>query len=609
MAGLRLGSFALASITALWIASLQPVPQARADAGGLPRLSAPAHGSKAVRVTTDAAAPKITGLEADRCFEIREIVVEGIELVDAEEVRRAVEPFAWHCLGNVLAKALISAVNETHAAHGFVTTQGYVSPQDIKQSRTFVIKLVTGRVGRIIVREHREDETLSHAFGRAREADGPWGLLSALSAMAESLANPIGRFEVLDHATFPDLEKRVAVPVDPGDVLDLDAVQQGIDQMNRAPSRNATAKLAPGETPGTSDVVVDLPRTRSFRLNAGHEVNGAPPAGETTAPKRARVDLAKDDLLGIGDVWTASLASGLDNNTVDLGLSMPLRWLTLSLSGGYSENLAPLSTWSELYSRRWTFGLNTSYVLARSRSQQTSLDLGFTYRDAHRWINDVELAPQTAAIVRFGLGERRFAERTVFGWGLGANVGTSLLGATPTPEGADATVPRARFFKLDGNLGFERMFEGWGKLSLAANGQWSPTALYQDDQLTLGSLSSVRGFARAPVFADRGALLRAEFTPDLHLSELFSAPAGKSPFLQDVLGATQPYAFADAGAGYDIANAAPVSRASVGTGVRFDLGRTTFGWSVAVPVAWQGTSTGRQISRLESYMNLSIKLF
>lgn len=583
--------------------------EARADAVGVPFLARSSREPVTLRIPANASVPDLPDLKGDRCFPIREIVVEGVQLVDPNEVRRAVEPLAWHCLGNVLAKSVISAVNETHAAHGLVTTQAYVSPQDVKKTGVFAIKVVSGRVGRVLIKEHRDDETLTHAYERARDAEGPWTFVSAVSAMAQSLSNPLSRFEIFGHDTFPELEKLAVVPVAPGDVLDLDAVQQGIDQMNRAGSRKASAKLAPGSELGTSDVVIDLPRKGGFHVSAGYERNGAPPAGTVTAPERAHIDLSKDDLLGFGDVWSASVASGLDNNEANLGLVLPFRWTTVSVSGGYYESLAPLSTWSELYSRRWTMGLAASHVLSRSRSEQTNLDLGLTFRDSRRWINDIELTPQVATVLRIGVGQRRPEDRSVLTWGLGANMGLPLFGASPTPVDADASVPRARFFKVDGSLGYERLFEGWGKASVSVSGQWSPTALFQDDQLTLGSLTSVRGFARSPAFADHGALVRAEFAPDLRLSQIFPGKTERPSALRDVLAATQPYVFADAGAGYNVANRDTVSRSSIGTGLRFDLGRTTFGWSVAVPLSWQGTGAGPQISRLESYMNLSIKLF
>lgn len=110
-----------------------------------------------------------------------------------DEVKKAVIPFAWRCIGNVLGKSLIGAVNDVHAACGFVTTQGYGKPQDIKGTKRLVITVITGRIAAIITREHVDNETFAAALKRTGATPGPWSFLSGVSHVGQlcQLGQPV----------------------------------------------------------------------------------------------------------------------------------------------------------------------------------------------------------------------------------------------------------------------------------------------------------------------------------------------------------------------------------------------------------------------------------
>ena len=579
--------------------------------------AAPIHGETLV-IQTHAEMPKIDGLDKDRCFEIREIAIHGIEMVKVDEVRKAVEPFAYHCMGNMLAKSILSAINELHANKGLVTTQGYVPQQDIKKDRKLVINIVTGRIGKIVVHEHAAYETFFDALKRTREAKTPWEFLSGVSGMAESLGDRLDRFTLLSPKTFPGLKEWLAMPADPNDPLNIDHIQQGIDQLNKSPSQHASAKLQPGDAPGTSDVVVDVPRANSFRLSMGYEVNGANlnnANGASSTNQRLRFDIAKDNLIGLNDNWTGSFASGVDSNEARVALTVPVRWLTLSLFGGYSETLQLVDSTDTLYTRELTTGLNGSYLVSRDAHQQTSIDGGVTWRNNARWVDDVKLSPQNVTVARLGLTHTRFLDNAQLVLSGGLNQGLQVSDATRDPSNADYTVPRAQFFKIDGSMSYSKAFAGYGVAKLDVTGQWTHDALFQDDQLIFGSVSTVRGFARNPGVADRGINVRSEFDPDMHIGTVFTEQLAKDyTFAYDALRNAQPYIFADYGYGRNIAATENVRRVSAGVGLRYALGRVNFDWTAAKPLMWGGQRTEPlqqvtpKIDRFETYFTLTVKL-
>lgn len=566
------------------------------------------HG-KTVTVATTASKPTIKDLDKDVCFPVHEIQINGVDLVDVEEIRSAVAPIAWRCVGNVLAKSVVGAINNVYSQHGYVTTQGYVPPQNINETQRFVINVIVGRVAKIVPNETNANETLPQAFERARNADGPWAFASAVSGMANSVDYYLDSFQLFYPGWFPGLKTWLIMPVSPGDPLNIDKIQQGIDQLNRAPSQKVRAKLEPGDEPATSNVIVDIPRADSFRMSVGYDMNGRSLNGPNTTTQRAHVDLAKDNLLGLNDSWTGIFASGVNLNEVRSTLAVPVQWATFGVSGGYSEFLSEVSSDALYFMRKWEGTASASATISRDSRQSTGVDASFTYRNLERWINDTELTPQVVAIARAGASQTRFFENAQLVIGGGVSAGLPELGATPTPQNADYSVPRSRFIKVDGTMSYLRLFPEWGAFRFDAYGQWSNKALFQNDQIVLGSIATVRGFSRAPGFVDRGVYGRFEFMPDTHVDYLLGDYARQFSFASDALRGAKPFVFFDTGFGRDIASAQHVVRTAIGGGVRYNLGRLTCEWTAAAPLAWRNGFQSAHVDRFETYLSVSVKLF
>jgi hemolysin activation/secretion protein len=595
---------------AYWFCAAVALCLALAPANGA-HANKPPNGSEAVvgkatlRIPTSSPRPQIAGLESDACFEIDEIVVNGIELLTVEELQPPVQPLAWRCMGNLLAKAIIGAINDAHAARGYVTTQGYVKPQDIRTSRRLEITVVTGRIGRIVTQEHDDDQTIGGAFARIGEAKGPWGVLSGVSGLWNGLAIWPNQAQLFG----ADAKTYLAMPTKAGDPLDINRIQQGIDQLNLSPSQRASAKLVPGAEPATSDVIVDVPRARSFRLGVGYEVNGSALSGKQAVANRVRTDIAKDNLLGLNDNWSATVASSVRSNEATAAFTLPVGWLTLAFNAGYSEYFSVLAPNVVLFQQISTAGINASYVVARDRNELTRITTSFTVRNASRFIDIFELSPQNVAYPRLGLLQTRFFDTAQLTYGLGWSHGLQAFGATVDQPDADYTVPKAQFVKLDAAASYIQLFKPYGVLRVDTSGQFSPTALFQYDQLVLGSVASVRGFARAPGFADSGGVVRLEFAPAVPIKDWLGDHGNDQLFYYDVASAFSPYVFSDAGGGYNVANSETITRVSVGAGLRFSLGRLTFDGSVGIPVSWSGAVPASGIGGMEAYLNLTVAFF
>jgi hemolysin activation/secretion protein len=596
------GALALAMVGAVKVAAAETATKAQPK-------TPPTEAGETLTIPTHNEQPTIKDLDKDKCFEVKEIVITGIALVKPEEIEKRVAPLAYRCVGNVLAKFIIAAINDAHSTRGYVTTQGYVRRQDIKKTKRLVINVVAGKIAKIVTHEHDDDETVAAAWKRTGEAKGPWSFLSGLSGLWGSLDIWLNRSQALSPAWFPNLKTWLAMPADPGDTLDIDAIQQGVDQLNRSPSQKTSAKLAPGADPGFSDVIIDAPRVQSFRLDAGYEINGGALNGVGTIADRARVDVAKDNLFGLNDNWSATFASGVESNEAHAALVVPIRWLTLSLNAGYSEYFSVISADAALFEQIGTLGGDASYVISRDRSQTTTIDASFNMRNVLRYIDLFELDPQNVSIARLGINQTRYFANAQLSYGVGYSQGLPVFDATRDPANASVEDAHAEFKKVDLSANYIQVFKPYGALKIDVIGQYSPTALFQEDQLTFGSVSTVRGFARAPGFADSGVYVRSEFSPYPPIDQLFGDRAKDLVFSYDALKAMQPYVFVDAGYGRDIANQQYVSRASFGGGLRYSLGRLNFDWSAAKPVYWSGDIINSKMGAFETYLNMTVTLF
>jgi hemolysin activation/secretion protein len=548
------------------------------------------------------------------CFPVDLIVIGGEFIIPHDVIAGAVAEHATQCIGTQAAGAIVGAINAAHAEAGFITTQGYLPEQDIRASRALTIEIIPGRVEAIDYRESAglAGEPLRERFRKSVEniqnAESLWQFTQAFSDLFQRLDDPLDRFQIIDGARHPGVKPALSFDLAEGDVLHLERLQQGIERINSVPSGRARASLEPGEAPATSRVVIENQPEDTFRVTVGYERNAAELSGSgRTVSERIRLDVAKDNLIGLNDAWRASLASGVNSNEASLGLTLPYRRVQFAFNGAYSESYQQITPLAGLFSQSGIVSARVDYLLSRDAGQQTRIDASFTWRVGERHINDLKLTPQRFAVARIGGSRTLFpGERRQISFGAGINRGLTWFGATRDPQRPAPDTPRAQFWKIDGFAAYAHGFQRLGVWRSELTGQWSPTPLYSDDQATIGSGASVRGFAGSLAKVDTGAVWRNTFQfsipPDVFLGER----AEEGGFLVDVISATQPYLFVDAGYGRELASQRTVARAGAGLGLRYAHGRTTIDASVAYPLH----DGGRRLSRTPDIsFALSFKLF
>lgn len=459
------------------------------------------------------------------------------------ETAALVAPFAPGCMQGADVQAAMRALDAAYADRGLITSKTYIPAQNLSD-RVLTLEVVEGRIeGLFLI--------------------GPEGEISGRRA------------DRLLGTAFPGAE---------GALFDLRDFEQGLDQMNRLASVEATLRLQPGEEPGGSYAIVE--RAQADRLRGSARADTL--ASRATGRNRLTLQLEADDLLGANDAWTASFAVTENTNALSLGASVPYGRWTFEGDLGVSEYLTPLSPLAELFGTTTTARLSARRMLRRGQFSTTEGHATLDWRDGARLVNNAALTPQRVTALTLGLRHIRLGEGSRNSFEAGISFGLPLLGATRDEADAPRDAPSAQFSRL--SFGWQRQaaLGTLGTLVTDLQAQASPDTLFGSEQMALGSYATVRGYDAAIVAGDGGGYLRTDLylAPDLWTRAL---PAG---LREAAARRVQPHLFLDAGVVRDRAGGADGRAGGAGFGLSWQRGRVTATGLVGVPLVREGGRLG-----------------
>lgn len=153
--------------------------------------------------------PKPVKAAKGKCRQIETVTLKNATLIDDEDQRELLAPFQQRCLDINDIEQLLADITGYYITHGYAASRAYIPEQDLTTG-TLEILVIEGQVKSI------------------RLEDG-------------------GKNSIFMPGAFPGIE---------GKPLNLRDFEQGLDQVNRLTSNNATLDIQPGEAPGDSVVVI-----------------------------------------------------------------------------------------------------------------------------------------------------------------------------------------------------------------------------------------------------------------------------------------------------------------------------------------------------------------
>jgi len=410
---------------------------------------------------------------AGPCFTVHRVQLDGAPPDWLAWLTPLVRPAEGRCLNLGAINQLVASLTDAIVARGFVTSRVYVPEQNLQSGQLHLV-LLPGRIQAI------------------RRKGG--------SAMRE-----------LDSA----------FPSGPGDLLNVRDLEQGLEQLQRPGSQQASMALLPGDTPGASIVEVTLTQTRPLHASLSVENSGQTATGKN----QLSAQVIADDLLGLNDVLTI-------NQSQDAGAFAHLGSLAQSFSW-----LAPWGNWSAYlsynasqYRQTIDTGLqeltstghsrNTQFTLTRllhrDQTSKTELAFSMTRKAARSYLEDSELVTQRQDLTYLGwqLNHRHYLGASVLNASLGYSRGVPLWGAQANSlaaQGGPSARPEIYSASLDWRLPW--LVGGQqGAYSVSLKGQYSPNLLYATDQFGVGGHYTVRGFDADSLEGNNGWLWRNELS-------------------------------------------------------------------------------------------------
>lgn len=342
-----------------------------------------------------------------------------------------------------------------------------------------------------------------------------------------------GRVDQLRHrsADAPAVSLPWAFPGQPGELLNLRDVEQALDNLQRVPTVTADLQIAPGQTPGLSDLELNWSQSRAWRLGLSLDDAGS----DTTGRYQASATVSADNPLGLSDLAYLSVTRGFGGSegpspkgtqAIAFHYSLPMGyWLYRANLSHNTYHQTVLGAFERYrYSGRSSHvDLGVDRVLLRDGRQVLTAQFSLLRRASRNHIDDTEVLVQRRAVtsLQAGLGHRWYIGRSVLNTEFAYRQGIKGLGSLPAPEEAFGEgSSRYRLSTLSVQL---QSPWTWGAQSLRYVGsfriQKHHTPLTPQDRFSIGGRYSVRGFDNAATLvAESGVIWRNELVwqiPDL----------------------------------------------------------------------------------------------
>jgi hemolysin activation/secretion protein len=428
-----------------------------------------ARGAPDVRLETSAPADfrRIDLPVETPCFDVRVIRLRGEHSNAFAFVQKYLDRYAGRCIGGEGVNLIVRRAGELAIDRGYVTSRIGLGAQDLS-SGELVLTLVPG-----VIRDVRYSDDM-----RA----GNW---------------------------------HTALPMRPGDLLNLRDIEQGLEQFKRVPSQDVNIDIAPGEAPGESDLVITVKRTRPWSLVASLDDSGSRATGRGQAGLNLGIDnpLGLNDLLALGYNRSAPASGDKGTKGVSGNYSMPWgNWLFTGSFYGYRyHQLVAGSAQTFLSSgTSRTVDFSAKRLLHRDRNSKTTLDMRVGRRWAHSYIEDVELDTQrrNTTLAELALSHRRYLGSAQLDLRLAQRRGVHWFGGMRDMQGRRSDEPTFGYqlttFDASLNLPFQlgRQPVQW---TSELHAQRSPDTLYGSEFIAIGGRYTVRGFdGEQTLAAERG---------------------------------------------------------------------------------------------------------
>lgn len=409
------------------------------------------------------------------CFSVRDIRLTGQRLEAFPWAHSYLDRYKDNCLGVEGINLILKGLSGKFIAKGFITTRVLLPEQDLSKG-TLVYLLIPGVVRDI-------------------------------------------RFNTVE----PVRLWKTAFPLRSGDILNLRDIEQGLEQLKRIPSQDVNFKIVPGDRQGESDIVIEITRTRPWRVLLSADDSGSRATGKLQSSVTAYLDNPFDlnDMFMVsfnGDVERQGAQLGTRGNSISY--SVPWGYWTTSISDSTYEYHQTIQGATQSFVSSGVLEnieMKVDRIVGRDQVSKTSLQLSVAKRRNRSFVDDTEVAVQRREVTsaELSLLYRRYFGVAQLDVALGSRQGVSWFDAQDEPADPLPGQPTTRYKLQTLDVSLVAPFTSSGTAARyigSFRAQTTDDDLYTSEFFSIGNRYTVRGFdGDHTLAAERGWFLRNEF--------------------------------------------------------------------------------------------------
>lgn len=413
------------------------------------------------------------------CFDITVIDLNGAEHLPEPVKQTLTTPFINQCIDLNKINELLEAISNWYFEQGYVTSRAYVAAQDLSSGR-LVITVVEGTIESI------------------------------------ELAEPMSR-----------INPATAFPSHKNELLNLRDIEQGLEQINRLQSNQATMDLLPGETPGATVIQIKSTTTKPWMVSFSRDNSGQ----ESTGELMNSLFLGLDNPLGLNDYTylnvqkdNAPTSEGKASKSLAWHWDMPFGYWNMGVDISdfdYLSTVKSIGTQFETSGTNLSQNIFLSRIVYRDQDSKLKLNTSLQRKKNENFIEDTLLdSSRVLSIANIGIEyDKYLPDQSQWQVSLNYYHGLRLFGALKDAEQATGS-PKAQFSKWAADIDYQQNYAFkvneytpipvvWqSKLKL----QYSNDRLFGSEQISIGSLYTVRGYNGTSIAAASGAYWRNSLT-------------------------------------------------------------------------------------------------
>ena len=409
-------------------------------------------------------------------FHVDRIVLVGVTRLSPAEQAGLTRPFERRTVRFGELSTLRKQIEQRYRQHGYFLAQAAVPPQEITGG-SIRVEVSEGRYGSVTV---DGNEHYSTAFIR-----------------------------------------RYFAPAQSGGLIRERPLLTGLLELNQLPDLTVQSVFAPGEKPGTSDVILRVHDDHPLHAvvdynNQGSRLVGRNRVALSLIGGRALVEgddltlRVSDPFPGASDpFYQASYARPVGHAYDRIGVQYASAQTRVRGSG-----LDPL----DIRGTADIAGLSWQRPLTVRQDEQTALAIGFTGKNLRNFV--LNTTPTSQDKIRmltatYSINRRREKQQLATSAVLSQGLGTALGGSSNEQDIPSRVGAGNAFTKLNVDATMIRELDSKDFLVLHGSGQIGTRPLVVAEQFAIGGLDSVRGFTQSEALGDDGYALSAELRRDL----------------------------------------------------------------------------------------------